>query len=77
MVYLVTNESGNTSTVTEKLYNRLKDKPEYECRTVEPDYPSSTDYTVREVREMASDMDDEQLKRFTRNDERKTVKNLL
>lgn len=36
----------------------------------------STDYTVKEVREMASEMNEEELAAFTKNDDRKTVQKL-
>jgi len=41
------------------------------------DYPTSTDYTVREARELAYDMTDEQLKRFIQGDDRKTIQKLI
>lgn len=35
-IYLVVNESGNESTVTEKMYKYLSDKKGYTCRIAEP-----------------------------------------
>lgn len=34
MIYLVKNPSGAEFEVTEKIYNRYKDKKEYSCRTI-------------------------------------------
>jgi hypothetical protein len=34
MIYLVKNQSGAESQVTEKMYNYCKGKKEYQCRTI-------------------------------------------
>lgn len=41
-----------------------------------PESKSSADYTVTEVREMVKEMGEDEKKEFTKNDDRKTVKNL-
>lgn len=84
MIYIVVNEdTGVESQVTESHYEYLKGKDNYSCRVLgnEPmevqTEPTSTDYTVREVQGMASDMSQAELEAFCKHDDRKTVLKLL
>lgn len=84
MLYFVENESGNVSDVTEKIYNRLKNKKDYKCWTEDPyaqlpeveTIGSSTDYTISELRRMRDDYSDSEWKEFTKGDQRKTIDTL-
>lgn len=88
MLYYVKNSSGNVSDVTERIYNDLKGSDEYECWTEDPyeNLPdevagmqkTSTDYTAKEAREIAKEMNPEDRAAFIGDDEdRVTVTRLL
>lgn len=84
MIYLVVNkDTGVESLVTKEHYEYLKGKDNYSCRVLGNDpieaqtKPTSTDYTVKEVKGMAKDMSDAELRDFCEGDDRKTVKKLL
>ena len=85
MIWIVRNKNtGVESYVTESHYEYLKGKSEFDCEVlgaeaVEPTMrPLSTDYTVKEVQGMASQMSQDELREFIPEGEnRKTVLKLL
>jgi hypothetical protein len=85
MIYIVKNiDTGVESYVTKQRFQYLKTKDGYECEVLGADAvqptmkPKSTDYTVREVQGMASEMSKAELQEFIPEDEdRATVLKLI
>lgn len=88
MQYFVKNESGAIFDVPKWIYEERLEDDSYECWTEDPykELPdevtenvlSSGDYTVKEAKEMAEDMTDQELEQFIdEGEDRKGILELL